>query len=277
MAEIFGKAEYVSAPSEKRFRRSEVLLSRLYRDQINPRAWTPYVRGAKTMAYISVLAVVLFTGTLFFKFNSFILLREDVLSMASNLESAIQRRSNLFSNLVNLTLNHASLEHAVFTFAARMRTQIVNQGKLPADTARKLLPGSGKGGRSGAAGGAPDDWTTALKALQNGGGEAASLGRLLAVVERYPDIQSAKTYTKMMSSLIDMEDLIAKRRMEYNTSARMFNAAISKFPWKLLAKWTHFERFAYFAAGAPGAGGPLITLDVFKQLMPLEMQPGTAK
>lgn len=277
MADIFGKAENVSAPTEPRFRRSEVLLTRLYRDRINPRAWTPYVRGAKTMAIISVLAIVVFTGTLFFKFNSFILLREDVLSMASNLESAIQRRSNLFSNLVNLTLNHASLEHAVFTFAARMRTQIVKQGKLPADAARQLLPGSGKGGRSAAADPLPDDWTAALKAPRNGGGAVASLGRLLAVVERYPDIQSAKTYIKMMSSLIDMEDLIAKRRMEYNASARMFNAAISKFPWKLLAKWTHFERFAYFIAGAPGAGGPLITLDVFKQLMPLDTPPGAAQ
>ena len=102
-------------------------------------------------------------------------------------------------------------------------------------------------------------------------GEAmgASMGRLLAVVEQYPNIQSADTYIQMMTSLVEMEDLITQRRVEFNATLRIYNAAISKFPWKLLADWTNFPRFDYFdQASTVGHSAPAITADIFGELMP---------
>ena len=109
MVSTYSDTEHGAASDSQRIQRSEFLLSQLYRTDVKPRFVLPDLRLVKVLAYFSLLALVLFSGTLFYKFNNFILMREDVLSKASNMESAIQRRSNLFSNLVNLTLNHASL------------------------------------------------------------------------------------------------------------------------------------------------------------------------
>lgn len=101
------------ASDSQRLQRSEHLLSQLYRQDVKPRFVMPDLHGVKVLAGFSFLALLLFAGTMFYKFNAFILLREDVLSKNSNLDSSIQRRKNLFSNLINLTLNHATLEHSV--------------------------------------------------------------------------------------------------------------------------------------------------------------------
>ena len=53
-----------------------------------------------------------------------------------------------------------------------------------------------------------------------------SLGRLMAVVAQYPNIPSAQIYTEMMKALVEMEDRIAIRRIEYNAVARIFNTEI---------------------------------------------------
>ena len=114
----------------RRVTQSEHLLAQLYRDDVKGRFVMPDLRAVKLMMVFSFLALILFSGTLFYKFNNFILLREDVYSKASNLESSTQRRTNLFSNLINLTLNHATLEHSVYTATAKMRTEILNKQKV---------------------------------------------------------------------------------------------------------------------------------------------------
>lgn len=266
MANIFDKLRNPADADKQRLHRSEVLLTQLYRNEIRSGFRVPDMRGVKMMAYISVLAIAVFSGTLFYKFNAFILLREDAMSKAGNLASAVQRRTNLFSNIVNLTLNHASLEHSVFTSTAKMRTEIIKKSDLSPQVVDQLLAALGNGGKGGGA--LPTDWNKALAALQ-GGGAGASLGQLLAVVEQYPDIQSADTYQQAMMSLVDMEDLIATRRIEYNTSLREYNTSISKFPWKLLAEWTDFKRMAYYSTDTDGSAGPIITKDIYKQLVPM--------
>ncbi len=272
MATTYKDTKHGATSDSQRLHRSEVLLSQLYRADLNPRFVMPDLRAVKVMAYVSLLALVVFSGTLFYKFNAFILLREDVLSKASNLESSIQRRKNLFSNLINLTLSHASLEHSVFTNAAQRRTEIIKQSNLSPEAVDKLVKALGSKAGSGAAGkGAlPTVWNEALEALQRGGDMEASLGRLLAVVEQYPNIQAAKTYIEMMKSLVDMEDVIATRRIEYNAVAKIYNTAISKFPWRLLANWTEFKRAKYFSTDEKGVAAPVLTLEVYKQLMPFE-------
>ncbi len=275
MVSTYSDTKHGVASDSQRLQRSEFLLSQLYRADVKPRFVMPDLRAIKVLAYFSLLALVVFSGTLFYKFNNFIFMREDVLSKAGNLESAIQRRSNLFSNLVNLTLSHAFLEYSVFTNTAQTRTEIIKQSDLSPEAVDKLVKSLGKAGLGAAGkgkGALPTVWNKALEALQQGGDTGASLGRLLAVVEQYPNIQSAKTYVEMMKSLVDMEDLIATRRIEYNAVARIYNTAISKFPWKLLAEWTEFKRAKYFSPDGKGAAAPVLTLEVYKKLMPYEFK-----
>ncbi len=276
MVGTYNDTEHEKASDNQRLQRSEYLLSQLYREDVNPRFVMPDLRAVKALAYFSILAMVLFSGTLFYKFNDFIIMREDVMAKSSNLDGALQRRKNLFSNLINLTLNHASLEHSIFTGTAQMRTEIIKQGNLSPEAVDKIVKSLGKTGVGTAGkdmGALPADWNKAIEALLKGGDMGASLGRLLAVVEQYPNIQSAKTYTEMMKSLVDMEDLIVTRRIEYNDVARIYNASISKFPWKLLADWTDFKRFKYYERSDESTA-PVLTVDIFQQLMPYNQDGG---
>ena len=284
MAHVFERFRSAPDADSQRARRTELLLSQLYQEETNERSLLPRVRGLRIMGITSVLAFLVFTGTLFYKFNAFIVLREDVMAKQGNLESAVQRRSNLFGNLIKLTLSHAALEHSIFSHAARMRNESIKQTEAPtvpgSDTPAETAATAGTGVAATAtgAGGDPaamanglisDEWKKILKPLAAEGSAAGSMGRLLAVVEQYPNIQSSQTFGQLMTSLVEIENVIAGRRVEYNTSSREYNVAISKFPWNTLANMTHFERIAYYEAGEPGTSAPLITPEIYQQLVPL--------
>jgi LemA protein len=267
MVGLFSTADNTVLTDKQRLQRSESMLEQLYREDVSPEFHVPAMRGIKLMAALSVISILLFTGTMFYKFNAFILLREDVNATRGNIEAAIQRRTNLFGNMINLTLNHASLEHAVFSYAAKMRTQIASDNpRSPGGEKEILAQAEALAKKSGV--GLPGGWEKALKDLMGAGGTGESLGRLLAVVEKYPDVKSSQTYQHMMTSLVNMEDLIATRRREHTEALRMYNMTISKFPWKLLAHWTDFQRLEYFDTANPGKGSPLITDDTYSKLMP---------
>ncbi len=268
MADFFARNKGgVDDPRMHRMRRSEALLTQLYREEVSPRFQVPQIPGLKTMLIFSVLAMVFFSATLFYKFNAFILLREDVLTARGNLQAAIQRRSNLFGNMVKLTLNHAALEHSVFTQTADVRKEIIKKSKLPdalAEQINKALPpGALEAIESN------PDFSQVLKSLAGDGELGASLGRLLAVVEQYPDIKSSETYKQMMVSLQEMEDRITDRRVMYNESLRYYNTAISKFPWYLLAELTDFDRLEYYSGDEGNKPQMAITPEIFQELLPL--------
>ncbi|MEO5338023.1 MAG: LemA family protein [Magnetospirillum sp. WYHS-4] len=264
MAWIFDRVETEENPRAERLKRSEVLLSNLYKNEVATTFHVPPVPGLKLLWIGSILAVIAFSATLFYKFNAFIMLREEAYSKAGNLEGALQRRANLFSNLVSLTLSHAALEHEVFRYTARVRSEFINQVKGAA--AGGEIGGEGVGESAGEA---PLDLSKMLKGVAAGGALDGALGRLLAVVEQYPTIQSAETYKQAMTSLVEMENLIAERRIEYHMAVRDYNTSISKYPWYLLAEWTGFSSMTYFQSGKdPKAVAPEISSDVYRELMP---------
>ena len=256
-----------------RIRRSEVLLAELYGMKPKPQYRVRRVRGVRSMLVVSLLTVAVALSVVYYKINSFIMLQEDARSKEANLEAAIQRRTNLFGNLIKLTLNHAALEHAVFSHTAEMRTEIIKQSKLPDALAEAI---GRDAARPTAPGGARPDWEGILKGLSGEGGGESSVGRLLAMVEQYPNIKSSETYQHAMSALIEMEDRIAQRRMELNESYRVYNTDVTSFPWQYLASASGFVWKDYSHAGDGKNGAQDITPDLFQQLVPLVRAKGGA-
>ncbi len=274
-------AGYSDTRSTPRAQRSEALLRELYHEEVNPRFRAPRMRGIKLLFIASILSISVFAGTSLFKYNNFIALREAVYASKGNLQGAIQRRTNLFSNMVKLTLSHAQLEHAVYSYAARMRTQMSNgqvqggggKGKdadalLAAGTAAAILNEKGlpltaeQLSTDASQGGA-------LAALAGAATTESSLSRLMAVAERYPEIRSSETYHKMMDSLMNMEDLIANRRMEWHHNTRDYNSAITGWPWTVLARVTGFDRMDYFETLDGYEVAPVFTSEIYGDLMPV--------
>ncbi|HIJ38293.1 MAG TPA: LemA family protein [Rhodospirillaceae bacterium] len=252
-------AESASFDSLQRVKQSDELLAQLYVVEGQP---SKLGRGTlNAMLVVSVLSLIAFVATVLMRYNIFVAMYEDSLSKRANYEVAIQRRDNLFGNLVKLTLNHAALEHSVFAHAADKRAEGIDAGTGNQITGLmdQLLKQSGPG-----------------HPVAIDGGFGAALGRLMAVVEQYPNIQSVDTYKHMMTSLVDMEDRIAERREGYNNSAALYNAEITKWPWDYLAVITGFKRFDYFHE-KPEGDTPVITPELFQQLLPLAHVSGESR
>ncbi|MEI7607972.1 MAG: LemA family protein [Rhodospirillaceae bacterium] len=250
-----------------RIRKSEEILAELY--NVKPRPMKKpkirAVRGVRTMLTLSLITIAAAVSVVYYEINKFIMLQEAARSSEANLATALQRRANLFNNLINLTLNHAALEHAVFSHTAEKRTEIIKESKLP----DALADAIGKDSARATAPGGRADWEGILKGLSSEGGSQASVGRLLAMVEQYPNIKSSETFGHLMTSLVEMEDRIAERRMELNESDRLYNTAVTSFPWQYLASVSGFNWRGYSHAADGTGAAPDIAPKVYQELVPL--------
>ncbi len=101
-----------------------------------------------------------------------------------------------------------------------------------------------------------EEVTRARGALQNANGPAEStaanqtltsaLGKLVAVVETYPDLQAASNFRDLQDELSDVEEKIAYARQFYNRNSAQFNIQIRSIPDVLIARMLGLERFEFF-------------------------------
>jgi len=133
----------------------------------------------------------------------------------------LQRRADLIPNLVETVKGYAKQESTIFTEVA---------------DARARLAGSVQSGNL-------EEMATANQALN------APLGRLLAIVENYPDLKSDANFRALQDELTGTENRIATARQDYNDAVNQFNSYIRTFPYNLTAKmFGHSTPRPYFEA-----------------------------
>jgi LemA protein len=127
-----------------------------------------------------------------------------------------KRRTDLIPNLVEYVKGFADQEKSVLTEVTEARKQATNI-QLPPDILTN-----------------PD----AMKKFQDAQATlGGALGRLMAVVERYPDIKSGQNFLALQSELSGTENRIAIARRDYIQSVRAFNTEITTIPgrwWKAI-------------------------------------------
>jgi LemA protein len=81
---------------------------------------------------------------------------------------------------------------------------------------------------------------------------SGSLGRLMAVAEKYPELQSISAFRDFQAQYEGMENRIAVERKKFNETAQAYNTYIRKFPNNFIASSFGFKARPYFEA-AEGA------------------------
>lgn len=71
---------------------------------------------------------------------------------------------------------------------------------------------------------------------------AASIGRLYAVSENYPDLKADQTFINLQQRITGLENQIADRREFYNDSVNNNNVRIQQFPDLIVASLFNFEQ-----------------------------------
>ncbi len=166
---------------------------------------------------IAVLLVVGFSSYIGAR-NQMVTKNEAVKSAWSQVDVVLQRRADLIPNLVETVKGIALQEQTVFGDIAKARSQL-----LSAST--------------------PSDKIAANQQLDG------ALGRLLAIVENYPQLKSNENFLRLQDELAGTENRIAVERKRYNDSLQDYNTYIGLFPNSLWAGIAGFKRNdAYFAA-----------------------------
>jgi LemA protein len=125
-----------------------------------------------------------------------------------------KRRSDLIPNLVETVKGFADQERTVLTDVVNARAKATQvQANIPADILTN-----------------PEAMQKFQEAQSQLGG---ALGRLLAVVERYPDIKSGQNFLALQSQIEGTENRIAIARRDYIESVRRYNTEISTFPGRI--------------------------------------------
>ncbi|MBP5395579.1 MAG: LemA family protein, partial [Bacteroidales bacterium] len=86
----------------------------------------------------------------------------------------------------------------------------------------------------------------AFEKAQNG--LSASLGRLMMVVERYPELKATENFKELQAQLEGTENRISVERKKFNECVQAYNLKVRRFPSNLIAGIFGFEKKGYFKA-----------------------------
>lgn len=162
-----------------------------------------------------VLVFLVLAGILWGNYNSLVTKSQAIDAQWAQVETQYQRRFDLIPNLVNSVKGIMSQEKSVFDQLAQARSKYA--GAVSADD----------------------------KAAAGGEVEAA-LGRLLVIMENYPQLRSIEAVTQLMDELAGTENRISVERARYNDKVRDYNTSIKVFPTNLLASLFNFNERQYF-------------------------------
>ena len=186
------------------------------------------MKQAGVVLVVLVIVALLFGGMYVSRRNQMVLLNEAVKSDWAQVDVVLQRQADLIPHLVETVKGFAAQEQTVFNDIARARSAL-----LGAQT--------------------PQD-----KIAANGQLDSA-LGRLLVVVENYPQLRSNENFLRLQDELAGTENRIAVERKRYDDAVEAYNAYIALFPNNIVASWSGFVRNnAYFAASPASREAPKV-------------------
>src|SRR5580658_1099145 len=168
------------------------------------------------------LIVAVFFGQYIGTKNTLVQKNEAVKAAWSQVDIVLQRRADLIPNLVETVKGFAVQEQTVFGDIAKARSALLG-AHSPAE-----------------------------KIAANGQLDSA-LGRLLVVVENYPQLKSNENFLRLQDELAGTENRIAVERRRYNEVVQDYNTYISLFPNSLVASFGGFTRNDAYFKTEPGA------------------------
>src|SRR5437588_11282433 len=147
----------------------------------------------------------------------------------ADLDAQLQRRNDLIPNLVNAVAGDLGQQQAVF-------------GEIAC--AREHYAGA----------------RTAPQKIDAANQVDGAIGRLLVIVENYPQLQSNQNIRDLQVQLEGTENRIAQARRDYNGITTSYNVWIQHFPRSLVAGLFGFDKRPLFTAQTEAPNAPTVDL-----------------
>lgn len=175
-----------------------------------------------------VVVIVILIGTFAGTYNGLVRERENVRNSFQNIDAQLQRRADLIPNLVETVKGFAAQERAVIDSVTNARAKLAGAQSV-------------------------DQKAEANTEL------SGALGRLLVIVENYPQLKSDANFRQLMDELAGTENRIAVARLDYNNQVRLYNTRVRTFPTNLIAGLFGFGQEQYFQAAAGSETVPTVS------------------
>jgi LemA protein len=180
----------------------------------------------KTLIAIAIIVVLalLYGWT---SYNGLVQSKEAATAQWQQVETEYQRRLDLIPNLVESVKGIMKQEQSIFTALADARAHYAGATTV-------------------------NDKAVAASQVES------SLGRLIAVVENYPTLASAKNVQDLMTQLEGTENRVSVERQRYNNDVQSYEIAIKTFPRSVIASMFGFADMTYFQAATGAENAPQV-------------------
>ena len=189
-----------------------------FKQQISTLMQVWYVLAA--VVAIPVMLIVIAIGL----YNSLVVLRNRYRNAYAQIDVQLRRRYDLIPNLVETAKGYLAHERGTLEAVTQARNQAMG-----AAAALAKMPGD----------------ANAVKAFAAAeSGLAGVLSRLMAVVEKYPELQADRQMSRVSEELSSTENRIAFARQHYNDEVMAYNTKRELFPSSLIAGMFNFAEAA---------------------------------
>ncbi|MBR5735273.1 MAG: LemA family protein [Bacteroidales bacterium] len=168
--------------------------------------------------------------------NRMVTAEENVSKAWGNVENAYQRRADLIPNLVETVKGVAEYEKSTLEAVIEARAKASQTTIDPENLTEENM--------------------AAFQAAQDN--LSQSLGRLMVVVERYPELKATESFKELQAQLEGTENRINVERNKFNEAVQPYNSLVRKFPASIVAKIAGFDKKAYFKASEGSDQAPKV-------------------
>ena len=167
---------------------------------------------------VVLAAIVAIAGFVILIYNGLVMKRQRVNQAFADVDVQLKQRQNLIPNLVEGYASHEK-ETLDAVISARNAAQSAST---------------------------PGEMSAAEGML------TASLGKLFALAEAYPDLKANTNFLELQSELSSIEDKLAAARRFYNSAVQDYNTSREQFPGSIVAGMFNFEGREFFDVGVEG-------------------------
>ncbi|KAF5091437.1 LemA family protein [Methanospirillum purgamenti] len=146
-------------------------------------------------------------------YNRFYALKNSYEATLGQIKVALKKRLDMIDQLLGAVKSYAAFEKETFERVTAMRASVgsAGSGDIPALEAESR----------------------------------SILGRLLAVMENYPDLKTQATVSELMGAVKNVEDEIARQRYTCNNIAEQFNTMVDTIPSNFVARFSGLTKLEY--------------------------------
>ncbi len=169
-------------------------------------------------------------------YNGMVSREQKVIGRWAQVENVYQRRADLIPNLVATVKGYADFEKSTLTEVVEARAKATSVQVNPQNL----------------------DATSLQQYQQAQDGLGSALGKLMVVVERYPELKANQNFLDLQAQLEGSENRIAVERKRFVEITMEYNIYVKRFPNKMFAGMFGFEEKPTFEASEGAEKPPVV-------------------